>query len=313
MRGRWPWSALFAVTVWGGSFVATKHALGPPEARAFAPAALVALRFLLGGGALLAVLAWRGGIRLPEPADRRRVALLGTILGTHIGLQTYGLSFTLATHAAWIVCFTSVTIALGAQLFLGQRLRPLGWVGVGVASLGVLGVTRGHAGAPGARVGFGDFLQLTGCFTWAAYTLLGARPVRSSGALRVTTWATLTAGGLLLGLSLLTGFGAAPSASQLVALAYLGLVSSAAAFLAWYHAQQVHGSQRTAATLYLEPFVTALVASFVDEPLVLTTLLGGTVVLCGVALVQHGAARARADETGALRGGPRAKRSPSGL
>lgn len=292
MRGRWPWSALFAVTVWGGSFVATKHALGPPEARAFAPAALVALRFLLGGGALLCVLAWREGIRLPEREDRRRVALLGTILGAHIGLQTYGLSFTLATHASWIVCFTSVTIAIGAQLFLGQRLRPLGWLGVGVAILGVLGVTQSHTAAPGSRVGFGDFLQLTGCFTWAAYTLLGARPVRSSGALRVTTWAALGAGAILLTISLFTGFGATPSASQVAALVYLGLVSSAAAFLAWYHAQQVHGSQRTAATLYLEPFVTALVASFVDEPLVLSTLLGGTVVLCGVALVQRGAARA---------------------
>ena len=83
-----------------------------------------------------------------------------------------------------------------------------------------------------AAMGFGDLLQVTGCFTWAAYTLLGARPVLSSGSLRVTTWATLLAGLLLFLIALATGFGTRPSASELLALVYLGLFSSAAAFLA---------------------------------------------------------------------------------
>lgn len=290
MRAKAPWSALFAVAVWGGSFVATKHALGPEDARVFTPFGLVALRFLMGGLALLVVLALRGGPLLPEREERGRVALLGAILGLHIGLQTYGLCFTLATHAAWIVCFTSVTIALAAHFLLGQRLRGIGWLGVALAALGVLGVTRSHAGAHGSRIGFGDLLQLTGCLTWAGYTLLGARPVANSGALRVTTFATLFAGLLLLALTPVTGFGNRPGSSELAALVYLGLFSSAAAFLAWYHAQQQYGSQRTAATLYVEPFVTALVAANVDEPLVLGTALGGGVVLCGVWLVQRGAA-----------------------
>lgn len=289
MGRKWPWSALFAVTVWGGSFVATKHALGPEGARVFTPFGLVALRFLMGGLVLLGVLIARGGPLLPAREERGRVALLGLILGLHIGLQTYGLAFTLATHAAWIVCFSSVTIALAAHFLLGQRLRALGWLGVAVALVGVLGVTQSHASAPGSRAGFGDLLQLTGCFTWAAYTLLGARPVRRSGALCVTACTTLFAGLLMLALTPATGFGQRPDASELAALVYLGLVSSAAAFLAWYHAQQRHGSQLTAATLYVEPFVTALVAAFVDEPLVLGTLLGGSVVLVGVWLVQRGA------------------------
>lgn len=290
MLRKWPWWALFATTVWGGAFVATKHALGSPEAPGFTPAGLVALRFLMGGATLFGFLALRGQGLLPVRADRARVAGLGAILGLHIGLQTYGLTFTLATHASWIVCFTSVNIALGAQLFLGQRLRPLGWLGVGVAMAGVWAVTQSHSPAPGSRVGFGDFLQFLGCFTWAAYTLLGARPVRSSGALRVTTWATLCAGAMLLPMAAVQGFAGPLDTSQVAALLYLGLASSAAAFLAWYHSQRTHGSQRTAATLYLEPFVTALVAAFVDEPLVLTTLFGGLVVLLGVGLVQRGAA-----------------------
>ena len=269
--------------------MATKEALGSEAEPGIAPFALVAMRFLLGGLVLLIVLVARGGALLPERVDRPRVALLGLLLGLHIGVQTYGLSFTLATHASWIVCFTSVTIALAAHFLFGQRLRTVGWLGVGLAVAGVLGVTQSHGGGAGTRVGFGDFLQFTGCFTWAAYTLLGKRAVEGSGALRVTTSATLLAGFVLAGVSVFTGLGAPLDAEKLLAVLYLGLLSSAAAFLAWYHAQAVHGSQRTAATLYVEPFVTAGVAVFFGEPLVLATVLGGAVVLSGVALVQRGA------------------------
>jgi drug/metabolite transporter (DMT)-like permease len=153
--------------------------------------------------------------------------------------------------------------------------------------LGVLGVTRPDANS--AEVGFGNLLQFSGCFTWAAYTLLGARAVRSSGALRVTTWNTLIAAALLSLYAFWSGFGHDLGGAQIAALLYLGLVSSAAAFLAWYHSQNVHGSQRTAATLYVEPFVTVLVSAWaLGEPLVASTLVGGLVVLPGVWLVQRG-------------------------
>jgi drug/metabolite transporter (DMT)-like permease len=289
MRGRWPLSALFAVTVWGAAFVASKAALGTAEAPAFTPFGLAALRFGIGGGVLLATLAWRGGPVLPEPSDRPRVVLLGLILGTHITIQTWGLRYTLATHASWIVCFTSVVIALGAQFGLGQRLRAIGWLGVLVASAGILGITGNAPLELAPRAGLGDLMQFSVCFTWAAYTLLGARPVRSSGALRVTTWAALTAGALLTAISAVTGFGRTIEAGHVLALLYLGVVSSAAAFLAWYHAQARYGSQRTGAMLYVEPFVTVLVASGFGEPLRPATILAGTVVLIGVWLVQRGA------------------------
>ena len=282
--GRWPFSALFAVTVWGASFVASKLAL-----EGFTPTGLVALRLIMGAGVLWFVLALRGGPLLPAKQDRARTVLLGLILATHIGVQTYGLSFTLATHAAWIVCFTSVIIAIGAQIFLRQRLRALGWAGVVVAIAGVFGVTR-SAPPELSEAGFGDLLQVTGCFTWAAYTLLGARPVASSGALRVTTLAASVAVLPLFVLSLANGFVREPGWLEISALLYLGLLSSAAAFLAWYHAQRVHGSQITAATLYVEPFVTVLVAAFFGGPLSLTALAGGVVVLSGVWLVHRGAA-----------------------
>lgn len=283
MRGRLPLSALFAVTVWGASFVVTQIAL-----RGFTPFGLVALRLSLGASVLYAVLVLRGERLLPRREDRPRTALLGALLGAHIGLQTYGLSFTLATHAGWIVCFTSVAIAVGAHVFLRQELRGSGWLGVLLAIAGVWLVTRGSP-AELVHAGLGDLLQFTACFTWASYTLLGARPVANSGALRVTALATALAALLLTALALPGGFLRAPGPGELAALLYLGLFSSAAAFFAWYHAQRVHGSQRTAAMLYLEPFVTALAAAWAGQPLGPGSFAGGLVVLAGVWLVQHGA------------------------
>lgn len=283
MSGRIAWLAWLAVVIWGGSFVATRVAL-----EAFEPFALVALRFTLGVAVLAAASFARKGRLRPRRADLAWTLALGLVLAAHIGVQTYGLSFTAATHASWIVCFSAVTIALGGQVFLGTGLAPIGWLGVLVAMAGVATVVS-HAPADLARAGFGDLLQLSGSITWALYTLLGAGVVARNGALGTTTIAMGVAALLLAALVPLQGFARGPiDARAIVALAYLGVLSSGVAFFVWYRAQELHGTQRTAAALYLEPFVTALVASRFGEPITLRTLLGGIVLLFGTWLVGRG-------------------------
>ena len=73
-----------------------------------------------------------------------------------------------------------------------------------------------------------------------------------------------------------------------VAVAFLGLFASAAAFLAFGRAISILGAQRTSAMLYVQPFVTLLAARLlIDEPFTLTGLLGGVIVLAGVAIIQR--------------------------
>jgi drug/metabolite transporter (DMT)-like permease len=284
MRAGMAWRAWLAAAIWGGSFVATRIAL-----ESFEPFALVALRFALGTGVLAcAALARGAGVPLRR-SDRVWALLLGLVLAAHIGLQTYGLAFTAATHASWIVCFSAVTVAFGGQVFLGQRLAPIGWLGVIVAIAGVATVVS-HAPADLARAGFGDLLQLTGCVTWALYTLLGAGVVARNGALGTTLAAMGAAALALAALVPLQGIARAPiDARAIVALGYLGILSSGVAFFAWFRAQELSGTQKTAAALYLEPFVTALVATRFGEPITARTLLGGIVLLSGTWLVGRGA------------------------
>ena len=284
--GRWiSLAGLFAVTLWGLSFVATRVALG-----AFHPVALICARLSLGTLLLGTVLKRRGGPWLPERRDLWLCTLLGCVLAAHYVIQTWGLEFTTAANAGWIVGFGPVVIVLGGWLFLGTRLRGLAWLGIGVASAGLLLVT---ASAPPdfARARLGDGLQLIACVTWATYTLASKGAVARNGGLRVTAFAMGVAALLTAAATAWSGWLQGElTLETLGATAFLGLLCSAVALLLWARAVATDGVAQAAATLYLEPFVT-LVAALVllAEPLVVLALVGGPIVLVGVWLVGRGA------------------------
>lgn len=286
-------AALTAVVAWGASFVATRLAL-----TTLTPLALVAVRFLVGG-AIVAALARVARQRVfPPRHGLGRTALLGLILGAHLAIQALGLEYTSAVNTAWIVGFIPVTIALGGRLLLGQRLAPLGWLGVAVATGGVLLVTGAPvAGFADARLG--DLLQLASCLTWTAYTLLAVQPVLRFGSLTMTSGPMLVAAAVTTGAAVLHGRPVAgpPSVAAVVAVAFLAVVCSGLAYLLWFRALADRGPARTGAYIYLEPFVTlGLAAALLGEPVTLQALGGGFAVLAGVSMVQlQGRRRPRYD------------------
>src|SRR5688572_31123805 len=103
--------ALFAVTAWGASFVATKVAL-----QYVAPTALVWIRFAMG----VAILGFAVGLNkqfsLPEGKDWWYFALLGFLgITFHQWLQSTALITAQATTTAWIVTSTPIFIALRSE------------------------------------------------------------------------------------------------------------------------------------------------------------------------------------------------------
>jgi drug/metabolite transporter (DMT)-like permease len=278
---------LFAVGVWGASFVATRIAL-----ESFSPFGLVAFRLLAAAVLLGIVVRTRAGDLLPAPADRPVCLLLGLTLAAHLLMQAYGLRYTSAINTGWIIGFIPVTIALGAQLLRQQRLNAAGWIGVAVGTGGVLTVT---AVAPPdfAHAHFGDVLQIASCFTWTIYTLAGVGPIARNGALRVTAFAMTSAAILVALATLATGVTTGPlTARGLIALGFLGLVCSGVAYYVWFAASHDRGPTRIAALLYFEPFVTLVTAAvLLHEPITINAIVGGLIVLVGVWLVQRGASQ----------------------
>jgi drug/metabolite transporter (DMT)-like permease len=251
-----PVKGLGAVTIWGASFVATRVAL-----RALDPFALVAVRLLAGAALLALVVRVRSGRLLPARSDLPVGVLLGCVLSLHLLMQAYGLEKTTAINTGWIVGFMPVTIALGAHLLHQQRLRQVGWLGVGVGTGGVLLVTM-TTPPDFKQARIGDLLQIASCLTWTIYTLAGAGPVTRNGALRITLFSMAVAG---------------------------GVAASVVAYYLWYSALDQYGPARVGSLLYLEPFVAlATGAVLLHEPVMPNALAGGLCVLAGVWFVAKG-------------------------
>lgn len=282
-----------AVLAWGGSFVATKVAL-----QYVSPATIIWLRFGIGVLILgLAVLA-RRQFALPAWRDLGYFALLGFIgITFHQWLQANGLKTAQATTTAWIVATTPIFIALLGWLVLKEKLNRVQGLGILLAVLGVLlVVSRGNwseaAGslASGSFSVPGNFLILLSSPNWAVFSVLSRRGLHKFPAARMMLY-VMGLGWLFSSVYLIAG----PGLSEIgqltqpgwLAIAFLGVFCSGLAYIFWYDALQALPVAQAGAFVYLEPFITVLVAAVVlSEPLLWSALLGGGLILAGVWLVQ---------------------------
>src|SRR4030042_5847417 len=148
---------IFAVIIWGISFIATKLALRDLE-----PVTVVLLRFAIGVIILGLATVLRKQFIIPKGKEWGYFALLGFLgITFHQWLQSTGLVTSQASTTAWIVATTPVFMAILGWLFLKEALSLMQIAGVAAAGFGVLMVvTRGSLGLlAGGRLGtVGDLL-----------------------------------------------------------------------------------------------------------------------------------------------------------
>ena len=282
--------ALFAVTAWGASFVATKVAL-----QYVAPTALVWIRFAMG----VAILGFAVGLNkqfsLPEGKDWWYFALLGFLgITFHQWLQSTALITAQATTTAWIITSTPIFIAVLGLLVLKERLTWYQVAGIILATFGVLLVvtkgnlstlTAGRFGTPG------DFLVMISAVNWAVFSTL-SRPGLKKYPATLMMFYVMSFGWIFISVLFFT----TPGIRQITAIPwdgwkailFLGILCSGAAYIFWYDALKLLPVAQTGAFLYLEPIVTVIVAALViREPILLATLIGGITILIGVWLVNR--------------------------
>lgn len=284
-------SALFAVVIWGATFVATKIALTEVS-----PATIVWIRFGIGVAILgLAVLA-RRQFAIPAASDLAMLALLGFIGVTfHQWLQATGLQTTRATNTAWIVATIPVFTALLGWLFLKEKMGWLRVGGIAVAALGVLLVVSDgnlvslFTGEFGA---VGDLLILISALNWAVYTILSRRELARHPAARMMFYVMLF--GWLF--TCIWIFSVGPGLDEIPALTFkgwmailmLGIFGSGLAYIAWYDALREIPASQLGVFINIEPLVTTVLAALmINEPVTPITLIGGTVIILGVWLVNR--------------------------
>lgn len=283
--------AIFAVVIWGGTFIATKIALQEAS-----PATIVWLRFAMGVVILGAAVLLRRQFALPERGDIAYLALLGFIGVTfHQWLQATGLQTAQATTTAWIVASTPVFIAILGWLVLHERFGPARVAGIVLAALGVLiVVSKGRFGAlaSGQEGTIGDFLIFISAINWAVYTVLSRRELGRHPAARMMFYVMLF--GWLFTTVWIFGFGpgvrelAGLSSRAWIAILMLGIFGSGLAYIAYYDALQALPASQLGAFLNIEPLVTTmLAAAMIGEAITGITLLGGAAILLGVYLVNR--------------------------
>jgi drug/metabolite transporter (DMT)-like permease len=288
---------LFAVVVWGGSFIATKIAL-----RDIQPFSIVWARFGIGVLILGAAVWGRGQFRLPPLRDLAYFALLGAIgITFHQWLQSTGLQTAQATTTAWIVASTPIFMALLGWVFLKERLDWLRTAGILIAATGVLLVVSrgdlqalsiGQLGAPG------DMLILISAPNWAIFSALSRNGLNRYPAALMMFY-VMGFGWLLSSIFFLSGPGFGDlqglSLDGWGAILFLGIACSGLAYIFWYDGLQALPAAQVGVFIYLEPLVTVVVAGIVlAEPLYWAALIGGAIILLGVGLVNRTPQRAGA-------------------
>lgn len=280
--------ALFAVLVWGGSFIATKIALQDAS-----PITLVWLRFAMGIPVIGAVVFLRRQFALPRGREWGYFALLGFLgITFHQWLQSNGLQTSRASTTAWIVATSPVFIAILGWLALKESLRPLQILGILLATAGVLlVVSNGNPASLSLRQfgAPGDILILISAFNWAIFSILSRHGLQNHPATRMMFWVMLL-GWLMTNILFLPSNGlgeiATFSSRGWASLIYLGVFTSGLTYIAWYDALKSLPAAQTGAFLYIEPPVSVIVAAIVlGEAITWAAMLGGAIILLGVWLV----------------------------
>lgn len=282
--------ALFAVIVWGASFIATKVAL-----RDVSPITVVWLRFAMGVAILGIAVTARRQFAWPKRDEWLYFALLGFLgITFHQWLQSTALTTSRASTTAWIVATTPVFMALLGWLALKEKLGWLQTGGIALAAAGVLlvvsdgdlsSISIAQFGQPG------DVLVLISSLNWAVFSALSRRGLKEHPATRMMFY-VMTFGWLFSGLLFFGGPGL-PEISALtpngwLGVLFLGVFCSGLAYIAWYDALQVLPTGQLGAFLYLEPPVAVLVAALIlTEPVTWAAMLGGAIILFGVWLVNR--------------------------
>ncbi|GAA4693700.1 DMT family transporter [Streptomyces youssoufiensis] len=285
--------ALLATAIWAGN-LATARELRD----AIPPVSLAFWRCVL---AVAVILPWTvRPLRREWPTVRRHTPLLSLIGLSGIALFTVlvyvAAHTTTATNLSLLDIAASVFILAFARLAGQERPGLPGLFGSVLAVAGVVAlVTKGSFSSLDPAPG--DLWMLGAAVIFALYCLLlrvTPAAISQSTLLLVTFGTSLVFlfPAYLVEWWLVGGFTLTPE--LLAALAYVGVFSSAVAYLCWNRAVQRVGAATAGVVYYLLPVLTALLSVWLlDEPVTLDQGLAMVLIVSGVALGLHGSRRAR--------------------
>lgn len=248
------------------------------------PLAFAAYR--LWAGVLLYVLIFAVTRRRLRWSVLKRCAPGGVLFALDVALAFTAFRFTTVADATIIGSLSTITIAIGAAIWFGERLERSDLVFVGLSLIGVAVVAIGSAGAPSFSL-LGDLAAIASVFSWTAYWLYSKRARGDAGALEYMASVMFVAAIVMTVLAPATGASMTwPTADDWIGLFVVALFAGAVghSLIAWSH-QHV---EAWLASLILNavPLVSVTLAwLLLGETITAVTAVGGILVLASVAII----------------------------
>ena len=282
---------LVCVGCWGLVFVGNHQLLAVLD-----PGQLVTLRFVLVGLIFTPVLA----VVRPGRRDLGLLVVCGLLAVPLCQLTgAEGQRFLSPPLAAMLVATGPISGALMAAVFLNEHVTRRHVVGLGVALSGVavIVLVGSGTGTSGQSSPLGALITVLSPTAWAAYTTVSKPMAARLSPLAAVAYACIAGAVCMLPLvpHTLAATGEL-SGEQWAWLVTLVLAGTVAPYLLWFNGLRTLPMNAATPFMYLIPvFATLWTLVFLGEVPTGVTLLGGVLVICGVALTQLAQRRASSE------------------
>jgi drug/metabolite transporter (DMT)-like permease len=279
-------SGLIAASIWGGMYVVSDAVLDVVP-----PATLVLMRYVIALPVLwIAVrMSHTSGIQRPDWPKLALTAFIG--FGVSLLAQFAGTKFSTAAAGALITSATPAFIVLFAWWILHERASGRQWLGLVIATIGVLIVSLlGDQTATEAATNplLGNLLLIVAAVSWALYSVRVRLHSQKYAALAITL--AVTAFGIpivapVAAIELQTQTIGTLTAPVVLGILYIGIGSTAIAFFLWNKSFELLEAATASLLFFAQPVVgTLLAAIFRGEQLGRSFFAGGALIVLGALL-----------------------------
>jgi len=278
--------ALFVVCiVWGVSWVGTKAAV-----KYMPPIQMVGIRQIIAGLAYVLFFVMRGK-SLPKGKEWYPIILLSALnFMISNGLATWGVKLTTAGLSSILGAVFPLWLVLILTLRGSSKIPPLAWLGILLGFGGICIIFYDHLAElfhPGFQLGV--ILGLMAALAWAFGTVYTKEFALSFNPYHSIGWQMLISGIVLTLIAQVSGNVIPLNEVKLYtwgAIAFLVIISSIIAFVAYLYALQKLPTGLVSIYAYINPIVAVVTGSILlNERMTLVMMAGAIITLTGVYIV----------------------------
>jgi drug/metabolite transporter (DMT)-like permease len=281
---------MFAVFCWGLSFPLLKAALDEVE-----PITLAAVRYTIAVIPLIIfMIATSGKISFLKPLKEDFLFFLSLgIVGITLPnvFQNYGMTMTESHVSAIIQASGPVFTIIMAVMILKEPLGRNKVIGTLIALSGTILLVTGSGSDLLGITFLGNFLVLMSAISYAISSIMSKKILHKYDPLSAATMSMFLGTIILIGLMIFES----PaqnipkiSVEGWIIILILAILPGALALLVWYTVLKRAEVSRIILFIYLVPIFAAIIAYiWLKEEILLTTIIFGFLILCGVVIAQY--------------------------